>query len=765
MFKRLICILTASAILSGLCGCSGSVGGGGEKDAFSDWSAQYYEEKEIGKGLGIENAGTSLNINSLNQVITYAYRPGDSFYIFADKTGKKIDQHKYILKGSGSLFTINSKDNLYVLDQVYSPDTKESSSRKISYTLNVYNSKGKQQGSFILGSKTFRQSQPSVTDIAVDSNGMVYLLYPREKIEVINADGRRVNELSATGADFIEVDYDNNLIWGSFDRKTSRSSLEKLDPKTGESIWKKEMEPGDVIRQLKCGLKDKNIYVLGDKGIMAFDSEGGIKSNIFDFRQSSLLEPGVSIKDMAISPSGHIFMLAFQSASGSGTAASPLLYSYTPSEGGKKSSEQKVLTLAVKFSDRVLESAVSRFQREHPDIRLDVKDYKASWTGSGKDEDQRVQKALEDYRSINTAGLMSGAGADIIDISGLPYRKYIDVNSLADINGMIAQDKSFNISDYSPNIFNACKYNGGLYIVPVTFTFNMLSASKSILKNEAVSVDDSSWTWQDFISIAQKITVDKDGDGTPDQYALPKMNGRELFSYIYNMEYYKFVDYDKKTAAFDSGEFAELLDFAHGFSKRGLSSPEIDSSKLWEMGDSGTIAFTAQYIADYYNLIYARAISNGEVELLRYPSFTGTSGSLIFTPGKAFAINNNSQLKAEAWEFIKLLLSEDIQSSSELYENPVNIRAQKAKAKTAIEESESIREMLKSQYGRDIAPLSQQDIDTMDKIISELSVFPYSDPEVDKIISDEIDEFFSGGKTAGETAKLIQSRVTEYLAK
>ncbi len=764
MFKRLICILTASVMLSGLYGCSGSNGGGGEKDAFSDWSAEYYEEKEIGQGLGIENAGTSLNINSLNQVITYAYRPGDSFYIFADKTGKKIDQHKYILKGSGSLFTINSKDNLYVLDQVYSSDTQESSSRKISYTLNVYNSKGRQQKSLILGSNTFRQGQPSVTDMAVDSNGTAYLLYPREKIEVINADGRRVNELSAAGTDFIEVDYDNKLISGSFDGGNSRSALEKLDPKTGESIWKKELEPGDVIRQLKCGLRDKNIYILGDKGIMAFDSEGGLKGDIFDFRQSSLLEPGVSIKDMAIAPSGHIFMLAFQSASGSGTAASPLLYSYTPSEGGKNSGEQKVMTLAVKFSDRILESAVSRFQREHPDIRLDVKDYKASWTGSGQDENQRVQKALEDYRSINTAELMSGAGADIIDINGLPYRKYIDANSLADVNSMIAQDKSFNISDYSLNIFNACKYNGGLYIVPVTFTFNMLSASKSILEKEAASIDDSSWTWQDFVSIAQKITADRDGDGTPDHYALPKMTGRELFSYIYNMEYHKFVDYDKKTAAFDSGEFAELLNFTDGFSKRGLCSPGIDSSELWEMADSGTIAFTAQYIADYYNLIYAKALSNGEVELLSYPSFGSIVNPRIFTPGKAFAINNNSELKTEAWEFIKLLLSEDIQSSSELYENPVNIQAQKTKAKTAIEESESIREMLKSQYGRDIAPLSQQDIDTMDKLISELSAFPYSEPEVDKIISDEIDEFFSGGKTAGETAKSIQSRVTGYLA-
>jgi len=51
-----------------------------------------------------------------------------------------------------------------------------------------------------------------------------------------------------------------------------------------------------------------------------------------------------------------------------------------------------------------------------------------------------------------------------------------------------------------------------------------------------------------------------------------------------------------------------------------------------------------------------QSLSNGEVAFLDMPSYSGKRNPKSFNPGTTYAINNNSEMKAEAWEFIKLLL-------------------------------------------------------------------------------------------------------------
>ncbi|MHB8061144.1 MAG: hypothetical protein ACYDG2_00710 [Ruminiclostridium sp.] len=59
--------------------------------------------------------------------------------------------------------------------------------------------------------------------------------------------------------------------------------------------------------------------------------------------------------------------------------------------------------------------------------------------------------------------------------------------------------------------------------------------------------------------------------------------------------------------------------------------------------------------------------------------------------------------------------------------------------------------------------LRQIDVDLVNKMIGELKTVPYSDTQADKIVSDEVKEFFSGKKTAEEAAKLIQNKMNIYL--
>jgi len=57
------------------------------------------------------------------------------------------------------------------------------------------------------------------------------------------------------------------------------------------------------------------------------------------------------------------------------------------------------------------------------------------------------------------------------------------------------------------------------------------------MNKEGLNIDSTKWIWKEFLSIAQKITKDKNRDGRPDQYTLPKMSVEQMYKYIFADEY------------------------------------------------------------------------------------------------------------------------------------------------------------------------------------------------------------------------------------
>lgn len=765
MHKRIICILAAVLLIVNISACSGN----GKKDDKVDTIAMAdipsYEEKEIGAAIGLKIPGEKLSVDSKNRLVIFDREEKDGKYLFVDGGGNKAAELKCGFPGDGSLYALDSHNNLFVVTQQHKSQAEGDKSFQVTYQLISYSSKGEKLSSVDLGTRTVNNEKPGITDVAVDSKGNAYLLSQRENIEVMGPDGKKIKDIPANKIAYIEIDSRDNLILGAFDGGNARSRIEKRNLK-GDSIWNIDLDPGNLMRQLKYDSKNDTIYILCEKGIIACTNEGKVKGYVLDFKQTSLLESGIFINDIAVDAEKNIYVLAFQADSSSGTHASkPLLYRYSALKEGQRPKDQAVLTLAVAYSDRFIESAVSKFQKDHPGVKVDIKDYKAAYMstsegGLSDDEIQRADKATEDFQRINTTEIMAGKGADIVEVGSLPYRKYIAKNALVNLSEWMANDREFDINKYNQKILNACKYKGNLYILPVSFSFVMLGGNKSILEKEGIKIDDTNWTWSDFFKIAQAVTKDTNGDGKPDQYALPKMAGTdEIFDYMFNSN--KFIDYDKKTASFDSKEFVDLLELSKTISGYKIYNPQVDSDKLWEMTDPGTIAFVNEYISSYQSLIFAQALSNGEVVFLNSPSFEDVDNK-PFIPGRTFAVNNNSKYKDEAWEFLKFLISDEMQASEDLFDFVVNLAAQKQRAKNFLGQT-FWYDIYKNEKGRDIKPVTQTDTDHLDKLIGELGMLPYNDPQVSKIIKDAVKEFFSGSKTAEETAKIIQNKISTCL--
>jgi multiple sugar transport system substrate-binding protein len=434
---------------------------------------------------------------------------------------------------------------------------------------------------------------------------------------------------------------------------------------------------------------------------------------------------------------------------------------------GAPASGPQTVSLSVMTSDRFLEMAKQKFEEQHPDIKIDIKESVAApvqpqgkgmmMSSKDKPDPKNAEKYVDD---VNTA-LMSGKASDIIVMSNLPYKKYADKKLLENVSVLMSQDSSFHMDDYYANIFDAMKVNGNLYEVPVKVALNMWLGNEAVLSS--AGIDGSKWTWEDFVSVSRKLTTDKNSDGSPDVYPLGYIEPADLMTYMLNSSFAKFVDTGAKKAKFDSPEFIGLLKLAKSMYDDKLIAPQ--GSDL-----SVTMFQNKAKVNMYMDMVtMPQFFYDGKGAYYNVPSENGSVGT-SFTSDMQLAINSKSAHKQAAWQFVKFLLSNDMQSAAELMGFAVNKQAAKANEdelrqlgqSSGVGGGKAIKFMIN---GKEMTPkpATDQDIERIEQALAGIKTYAESDPKIAQIVADETAPFFQGQKSAEETAKVIQNKAGTYL--
>ena len=180
------------------------------------------------------------------------------------------------------------------------------------------------------------------------------------------------------------------------------------------------------------------------------------------------------------------------------------------------------LTIAVVTKDRYLDTAVKKFEKLHPGVRVEVKEYTSKPLPSeGVLPDPGD---IEKYVMAVNTQLMSGRGSDLILIDNLPYQTYAEKHLLVDLGRLMQSDQSFNSGKYYQNIFKALEYKGKLYGLPLTIGIDMVAADRTLLDKSQVKINDSNWGWNDFVKTAEKVIKVNQNGGTREMYALAGMD-------------------------------------------------------------------------------------------------------------------------------------------------------------------------------------------------------------------------------------------------
>ena len=154
------------------------------------------------------------------------------------------------------------------------------------------------------------------------------------------------------------------------------------------------------------------------------------------------------------------------------------------------------------------EAVGDAFMQEHPEIKLEY--YNEPWG---------------DYFTKMETLWASGDSAAIPDVLFLwPTPKYAAQGVLENLAPFI-EKSGYSVEDYWPALLESASYDGSIYGFPRDIEVNILYYNKDMFDAAGVAYPDESWTWDDLLAAAEKLTI-KDASGKVEQYALAMEAGK-----------------------------------------------------------------------------------------------------------------------------------------------------------------------------------------------------------------------------------------------
>jgi len=436
----------------------------------------------------------------------------------------------------------------------------------------------------------------------------------------------------------------------------------------------------------------------------------------------------------------------------SGGAGKPQGAAAEPVKNGKG---QTVVTFSVLTKDRFLQEAETEFEKLNPGIDIEFREHSVTPDNGGrimvKFGGEEDEGDLEKYITTVNTEMMSGKGADLIQVDKLPYKRYAEKGLLADLSELFEGAEGLDRSGYAESVLDALKTDGASYAVPLRYSLGLLMGDAEAIAQSGASADDAGWTWASFLETARK-TAESSG-----KTAFAGLTPAGLLKEALRSDFSAYVNEEEKQAAFDTEEFRSLLERIKGLYDDGLASETAEAP------DSGAFRmFNVRMAMDL--LLMPNMLYGGKSKLMAPPASGGPRG-WTFDSSLMAAVNASSPVKKEAMAFLRFLLGEDMQSRMSLLGIPVNRTAAAAQLDDMTEKLAGGGMKIMGKDGEAAAAPSFTEEDKTELLEALKSVGRYagSDRTVLRIAAEEAEPFFAGRIDAAEAAKRIERKVNTYL--
>ena len=433
---------------------------------------------------------------------------------------------------------------------------------------------------------------------------------------------------------------------------------------------------------------------------------------------------------------------------------------------------KQVITMATWSQGGMYSDEIKYFNSHNDDYKIEYKPL----------EGESFDDKLADLR----LQVISGDAPDLI-----PQVTTLGIDSLntavfADLYEFIDNDPDLSRDDFLPNVRKGMERDGRMIMIAPTFSFHTVTAKGYPGVRENWSVDD-------FIYAYENKPEDKE------MFQHMESTSRAAyFDQVVQIPF--FIDYGKAECHFDSPEFIKLLNFFND-NKIGLSMTE--SNDLSGDFHYELLPFpikTGNRFVDFENssiqwfgtfLDQKRNEYDNDYILAGYPFDGERSGSFIRL-NECCAIMETSAHKEGAWEFLKMMLTDDYYTkinsgaylsfpvlkerfdelaSYTMQDGYPFFKCEEDTGKIITDEFEKLewkyyewdnnnKQMIE---GDKLEPFSQEEFDYYYDLVTNAEVLR-DDYAVNKIVHEETWKFFDYEYTAEECADMIQNRVSLYLS-
>ncbi|SFJ85837.1 MULTISPECIES: ABC transporter substrate-binding protein [unclassified Bacillus (in: firmicutes)] len=389
-----------------------------------------------------------------------------------------------------------------------------------------------------------------------------------------------------------------------------------------------------------------------------------------------------------------------------------------------------------------LKQAEKLYEQKNPKIDIQIKGAFPE-DGSKKEGSKTDETSAEKTISKVNTEFLSGKGSDVIVLDGLPADKYGKKGLLTDLNKMMEQDKSFDKNQYFNKVLDNSKTNEKLYGIPLSFWLSGLLGDDTAIQQSGVKVNDKEWTWSEFTSIGKELA----SKGTH-THVIGNTPPEQMLQFLVQDHYGELVDKASGQAKFQSDLFVQMLEDV-----KKMYDQKIATADSVSLGEAYFVRLPMiMSVEDYFSTGASLGITGAKI--YQKPHIAGQKKEIAFTPNTTVGINAKSPVKKEAWNFLKFLMSDEVQSKGNGF--PINKAVYEQQIKTLKEKGK-----LEGPVGS--INVSESDIQGLEKMVAEIGVQSPQSTKIESIIAEESKSYFSGQKSAKDVAALIQNRVTTYI--
>jgi len=398
------------------------------------------------------------------------------------------------------------------------------------------------------------------------------------------------------------------------------------------------------------------------------------------------------------------------------------------------------ITIYIQEHDRVIKEAINIYRVRNPQIEID-------------------ELIVYDYDEYNTklyTELMAGNGPDIFSFNIGTFNslnKMVSSGVFYDLEPLIVPEM---VSNFNTIVFDCGIIDNKRFFIPTSYFINTLWTLEGVVGQNTTS-------WEQFVVDLKNYRIHNNIN----------LDNGYLFSGTFSAYYYllnsglELINYQKKEAYFYTEECTRAINKYKEIYNMYCPNDRLIKYKLgdYDMIKEGSIfaSFNAALL-NPNNLWLSNSIVNQsmnlKMDIFAPPSFN-SSGKYSAEPASLIAVNSKCMDIKCAFDFVKFILSKEIQKIKDMQGIPVNNEAiTELLEKFENNDIEKEYKIINTNYGQiHTIPLPNKLGHKAETIINNINSCQINDKDIILIIENDIQDFIDGKCTAKQAAENIQRKV------